>query len=86
MLLWIAGVVPVAYVTGLPSFAFLLAILGFFWLQFELEGFGRYSDGLAVWFPIALGFFLSGISVWHSGRFENFSKTFARIGLFFVFS
>ncbi len=86
MLLWIAGVVPVAYVTALPAYSVLLSILFFVWIIGETENAGYISERFFMWLPIVFGFFLSGIARWHSGIFESFSKTFSRIGIFFVFS
>lgn len=41
---------------------------------------------MAFWFLLAVGTFLSGIAVWHRGAYEFFAKTYARFGIFALFS
>lgn len=85
LLLWIAGVVPVAYVSGLSAYAFLLPAIALSWMIAEMED-SHMAENVLVWLPFAFGFFFSGIARWHAERYSNFSKIFARIGFFAVFS
>ncbi len=85
ILLWIAGIVPIAYVSALKPYPFLLSVLLLAWTVAELENSGT-TERAMIWIPFALGFLLSGFARWHSSPYADFSKAYARIGLFFVFS
>lgn len=88
MLLWLAGVVPMAYVTGLSSFPFLLSALFGTWVFGHVAEHSSWyaSENALVWFPTALGTFLVGLGAWHAERYPAFRAVFVRLGLFAVFS
>ena len=87
MLLWLAGVLPMAYVTGLASFPVLLSLLFSAWLFSDFsQTYSRSNEAAMVWIPSVIGIFLTGISVWHGGKYESFRKAFARLGFFAILS
>ncbi len=90
LLLWLLGILPMAYVTGLSSFPTLVSLLFGIWLISdwgERTSFSYQSPSeVAFWFLLAVGTFLSGIAVWHKGAYEFFAKTYARFGIFALFS
>ncbi|MFZ3231963.1 MAG: hypothetical protein WA194_00195 [Patescibacteria group bacterium] len=52
MLLWLAGVLPMAYVTGLASFPLLLSFLFAAWLFADFsETYSRANEAALVWVP-----------------------------------
>lgn len=86
LLLWLAGVLPIAYVSGLSSFPYFLSILFGVWLFADVTEVYSDSSDMLVWFPAVVGVLLAGVSVWHSGRFEQFRRAYFRVGIFGIFS
>ncbi|MDQ1343994.1 MAG: hypothetical protein QG650_714 [Patescibacteria group bacterium] len=88
LLLWLAGVVPVAYVTGLASFPVLISFLlgGWMLAQASERSSWYYVENMLVWWPSVLGLFLVGISVWHADRYPSFRAVYSRLGSFAIFS
>ncbi|MFB0965532.1 MAG: hypothetical protein QMC36_07825 [Patescibacteria group bacterium] len=52
MLLWLAGVLPMAYATGLASFPVLLSFLFAAWLFSDFsQTYSRSNEAALVWIP-----------------------------------